>query len=144
MDFSEQQKKQKKKNGLMIFIIAFILAFLGLMTIVSNISPDVDVTIGDENKTEESPQDKQNVDERLRWIQLEDNMPGVSNRFSSEEQTEGSPEYVNPSQKEEKLKKEAQKKEMMKQEKEENSFTQVQLQPQSTMVKVYVGKFSTV
>ena len=48
-------------------------------------SPDVDVEIGggEEQSVEQEGTEsdvKQPIDDRLRWIQMEDNMPGVSKR----------------------------------------------------------------
>ena len=48
-------------------------------------SPDVDVEIGGSNEQTVEQEDtdsevKQPIDDRLRWIQMEDNMPGASKR----------------------------------------------------------------
>ena len=46
-------------------------------------SPDVDVEIGGKHtqtSDETESEMKQPIDDRLRWIQMEDNLPGVSKR----------------------------------------------------------------
>lgn len=82
------RKKRKKKNKnlgyLYLFGFVFLSALLGLSYIVKYYSPDIDVTIGNNNTLPLSEGDMDveinSVDERLKWIQTEDEMPTVAVR----------------------------------------------------------------
>lgn len=86
-----KRKKRKKKSGLgylVLFALVFILALLGLSHLVKSLSPDVDVAIGNNQSITLSDADMdveiKTVDERLKWIQMEDEMPTVSIRNPKE------------------------------------------------------------
>lgn len=95
-------KSQKVKQSWMLFIVTFLISLIVITYFIKSMSPDVDVEIGGEEvqQTTESSESgiKKAIDDRLRWIQMEDNMPGVSKRdeYSDENLTE---EHVNNSQK---------------------------------------------
>ena len=77
ISYKEYQKKVKKtpNEGIAIFVSAFFILLLLFLGIAKQISPDVDVSIGDnENLTSETVgMDKNEVDERLKLLQQEDN-----------------------------------------------------------------------
>jgi len=80
----ERYKKKKDKNPnkrILIFITTFFATLLLFTIIASSLSPDVDVTIGDESGTELKETGlgvKKFIDDRLKLIQMEDNSAGVS------------------------------------------------------------------
>ncbi len=71
ISYKEYQKKvnEKPKDGIIIFVSAFFILLLLFLGIAKQITPDVDVTISDEN----SKDMKSEVDERLKILQMEDN-----------------------------------------------------------------------
>lgn len=87
--YKEYQKKvtQKPNEGIAIFVSAFFILLLLFLGIAKQISPDVDVTIGDDgaSNSESVGIDKNNVDERLKLLQMEDNgMAGEDEMFNTE------------------------------------------------------------
>lgn len=85
-------KRKRRKNSFMgyiyLFIFVFVLALAGLSYIVKSYSPEVDVTLGN-IETEPLTQadmgmEVKSVDERLKWIQMEDEMPSVAIREAKE------------------------------------------------------------
>ncbi len=82
-------KSAKNKRMLYLFFTTFFLSMFVVGFLIKTLSPSVDVEIGDgqENIQQEEDYDQTaseeqgNVDNRLKWIQFEDNMPGVSKRF---------------------------------------------------------------
>jgi len=72
ISYKQYQKKisQKPNEGLMIFVSAFFIMLLLFLAVAKQISPDVDVTIGDGNAV--TAEDKSSVDDRLKNIQNED------------------------------------------------------------------------
>ncbi len=86
-----RRKKRKRKNFfgyLFLFSLVFIFALFGLSYIVKSYSPKVDVTIGNNEALTLSEQDMdveiKTIDERLKWIQTEDEMPTVAIREPKE------------------------------------------------------------
>lgn len=71
ISYKEYQRKvnEKPKDGIIIFVSAFFILLLLFLGIAKQITPDVDVTISDEN----SKDTKSEVDERLKILQMEDN-----------------------------------------------------------------------
>ena len=101
------KRKKKKLNNLKkkkshffaylyLFSFVFLGALLGLSLVIKSYSPDIDVSIGNNSNfiLNDSDMDVEmkTVDERLKWIQAEDSMPGVS---------------IKSDEKQEKIKKEA-------------------------------------
>ncbi len=82
-------QKAKNKRTMYIFFATFFFSMFLVGFIIKTLSPNVDVEIGDDVDTtqSETPENSAggNVDNRLKWIQFEDNMPGVSKRLPSEE-----------------------------------------------------------
>jgi cell division septation protein DedD len=80
ISYKDYQKKVTKKpnEGMAIFVSAFFILLLLFLGIAKQISPDIDVSIGEEN----TPTDEKTVvDERLKLLQMEDN---GDNMFSPE------------------------------------------------------------
>ncbi len=78
ISYKEYQKKVTKKpnEGIIIFVSAFFILLLLFLGIAKQISPEVDVSIGDETQQQSSEDDdmyKSSVDERLKLLQEEDN-----------------------------------------------------------------------
>ena len=103
-----KRKKRKKKNNfgyLLLFLIVFVSALFCLSYIVKSYTPDVDVTIGNNEALTLSESDMdteiKTIDERLKWIQMEDELPTVSIRNPKEKQGKNNAED-NDNKKEEK------------------------------------------
>lgn len=87
-----RRKRKRKNKGVMgylyLFVLVFVVALFGFSFFVKSYSPDVDVAIGNtESLTlSESEMDVEvkSVDERLKWIQMEDEMPSVAIREAKE------------------------------------------------------------
>lgn len=77
-------RTKKDKQAWVLFIVTFLVSLIVITYFIKSMSPDVDVEIGGEhlqNIEDSSESDvKQAIDDRLRWIQMEDNLPGVSKR----------------------------------------------------------------
>ena len=64
--------EKNPNEGLILFVSAFFVMLLIFLGVAKQLSPDVDVTIADNNE-EFTDIARGNVDERLRMIQMEDN-----------------------------------------------------------------------
>lgn len=77
ISYKEYQKKVTKNpnEGIIIFVSAFFILLLLFLGIAKQISPEVDVSIGDETQqtSEDDNMYKASVDERLKLLQEEDN-----------------------------------------------------------------------
>ena len=78
-------QSKKVKQTWVLFIVTFLVSLIVITYFIKSMSPDVDVEIGGEDiqaVEEQSTESdvKKAIDDRLRWIQMEDNMPGVSKR----------------------------------------------------------------
>ncbi len=85
-----RRKRKKQKNGLgyiLLFTVVFLFALWGLSYIVQSYSPDVDVEIGNNESLmlNETDTEIKTVDERLKWIKMEDELPTVSIKSSKED-----------------------------------------------------------
>ena len=78
VSYKEYKKKLESNpnEGLVLFISAFFVMLLIFLGVAKQLSPDVDVSIGD-NSTDSAVEEvaRGNVDERLKLIQMEDNSP---------------------------------------------------------------------
>lgn len=77
ISYKEYQKKITKKpnDGIIIFVSAFFILLLLFLGIAKQISPEVDVSIGDETQqtmNDENDMYKSSVDSRLKLLQEED------------------------------------------------------------------------
>lgn len=76
ISYKEYQKKVTKNpnEGIAIFVSAFFILLLLFLGIAKQISPEIDVSIGDDNaKISQEEDEKSVVDERLKLLQMEDN-----------------------------------------------------------------------
>ncbi len=76
ISYKEYQKKVTKNpnEGIAIFVSAFFILLLLFLGIAKQISPEIDVSIGDDNtKISQDEDEKSVVDERLKLLQMEDN-----------------------------------------------------------------------
>lgn len=83
LNYSRYKKKKNdnSKNSVMIFVTTFFAMLLVFTIIAKSLSPNVDVTIGDDSQTDAKESGlgvKRFIDERLKMIQLDDNSAGVS------------------------------------------------------------------
>lgn len=87
-----KKKKEASPNKRMLIFVTTFFATLLLFTVVAkSLSPDVDVTIGEESGTETKETGlgvKKFIDERLKMIQMEDNSSGAAAKKEAEKQTE--------------------------------------------------------
>lgn len=75
ISYKEYQKKVTKNpnEGIIIFVSAFFILLLLFLGIAKQISPEVDVSIGDDTAVTSSDEvQKAPVDERLKLLQMED------------------------------------------------------------------------
>jgi len=86
ISYKDYQKKvtRKSSDGIAIFVSAFFILLLLFLGIAKQISPEVDVSIGDgeELTTESVGVEKSEIDERLKLLQMEDE--GKNDMFASE------------------------------------------------------------
>ena len=78
---------KKTKQTLALFIVTFLISLIVITYFIKSFSPNVDVEIGGEEEVQQTTDSsdsesdvKKAIDDRLRWIQLEDNMPGAAKR----------------------------------------------------------------
>lgn len=84
--YKDYKKRVGKRNnqGMIIFVSAFFMMLLIFLGIAKQMSPDVDVSIGDNEMTREEMV-KSSVDDRLRLIHMEDNsFDSTDDTFSPE------------------------------------------------------------
>ncbi len=74
-DRYKKKKTDKSKNGLLMAVTTFFATLLLFTIVAKSLSPDVDVTIGDDSQTDAKETGlgvKKFIDERLKMIQQED------------------------------------------------------------------------
>ncbi len=91
-DEKEPQANSKKLFG--IFLVTFACVFMGIFLIVQLLTPSIDVEIGDEATDDENSSVKQMIDDRLKWIQFEDNTSGTPTAKEGEQPTQEEVEYT--------------------------------------------------
>lgn len=91
----KRKKRKRKKSSLgylLLFTFVFLTALWGLSYAVKSLSPNVDIEIGNnEALTDaaiENDVEIKTVDERLKWIQMEDDLPTVAVRNPEETKDE--------------------------------------------------------
>ena len=157
----KRPKKKKKIAGyIYLFIFVFITALVGITYVINYFSPDVDVEIGNKSSLvlndEDIGMEVKPIDERLKWIQEEDELPSVAVRENkhgesinkdsivdtSKDETENVKEVIPPPNKP----KTEEKQELPKQDfrTANNSKTSgVIPAPVPSLIKVYVGSYSS-
>lgn len=85
VSYKEYKKKLESNpnEGLILFVSAFFVMLLIFLGVVKQLSPDVDVTISDNQ--EEFVDERSSVDDRLKEIQMEDNSFGQTDEMFSPE-----------------------------------------------------------
>ena len=84
--YQDYKKRVGKRNnqGMIIFVSAFFMMLLIFLGIAKQMSPDVDVSIGDNEMTQEEMV-KSSVDDRLKLLHMEDNsIDNTDDTFSPE------------------------------------------------------------
>lgn len=79
--YKKDKKKLGSKNNVVTLVVTFFISLLVFTAIAKSLSPDVDVTIGNESQTDAKDTGlgvKNFIDERLKMIQMDDNSAGVS------------------------------------------------------------------
>lgn len=79
--YKKDKKKMGSKNNIVTFVVTFFITLLVFTAVAKSLSPDVDVTIGNESQTDAKDTGlgvKNFIDERLKMIQMDDNSAGVS------------------------------------------------------------------
>lgn len=79
--YKKKKKKDNSKNNALTFVVTFFVTLLLFTVVAKSLSPDVDVTIGDDSGTDAKETGlgvKKFIDERLKMIQMDDNSAGVS------------------------------------------------------------------
>lgn len=157
----KKRRKKKKRNLSYIYLFAIVfLCTLGFLSyIVKSYSPDVDVEIGN-NETltlsdSEMDVEIKSVDERLKWIQDEDEMPTVAIRTLPEEpkstksQQEKNDKINETTSIQEPIIKTPPKPKMdeiipIKKDFREKENTSIIPKPLPSMTKVYLGSYSSI
>jgi cell division protein FtsN len=150
---------RKIKQQFILFVVTFLVSLIVITYFIKSFSPNVDVEIGGEEEQIENQQDsdsdvKNAIDDRLRWIQLEDNMPGASKREDLEDNDENTTDEKvrtnkQPSEKTSKLKEldpidfVAPNSNSSKEPPIPNTEKQIKIEPPK-MSKVYVGPYATI
>ena len=153
-------KNKKVQQTFVLFIVTFLVSLVVITYFIKSFSPNVDVEIGGEpesiEQTEINDSDsdvKQAIDDRLKWIQLEDNMPTPEENKNIEKNYDDESEQVRQTdkatQKDKKTKiDELDTIELDTTVKPQKLQPPVPAQPQVAtppkMSKVYVGSYSTI
>ena len=112
------KSKKYKRNYLYfyLFAFAFLAALASFSYLVKSYSPDIDVNIGNNDSLTLSESDMdveiKSVDERLKWIQMEDEMPTVALRNSNHQENPLNIDFL-PTMEEENIEAELRKKEQI-------------------------------
>lgn len=115
-NIKRRKRKKQKRNYLYLYLFAFVfvIALAGFSYLVKSYSPDVDVTIGNNDSLPLSESDMdveiKSVDERLKWIQMEDEMPTVARRGTEVQENPMNIDFL-PNMEEENIEQELRKKE---------------------------------
>lgn len=84
--YKKKKKKTDSKNNALTFVVTFFVTLLFFTIVAKSLSPDVDVTIGNDSGTEAKDTGlgvKKFIDERLKMIQMDDNTAGVSTNLDT-------------------------------------------------------------
>lgn len=91
-DRYKKKKTEKSKNGLLMAITTFFVTLLLFTIVAKSLSPNVDVTIGDDSETDAKETGlgvKKFIDERLKMIQQDD----TSGTASTKQEPKKTPGY---------------------------------------------------
>lgn len=153
-------KNKKVQQTFVLFIVTFLVSLVVITYFIKSFSPNVDVEIGGEaenvEQTSSADSDsdiKQAIDDRLKWIQLEDNTPTAEYNKQSDEYSDEN-EEVRHAEKTAKKDKKGKAQELDAIELERTTVKPQKLQPPvpaqpqvatpPKMSKVYVGSYQTI
>lgn len=145
----ESDNKEKNNNLIYIFLFTFIAGIIFVSVFLKGITPNIDLDIGEnpvaamnQRGDDENFNVRAQIDQRLKMIQNDDEMPGVSERNDFE-----TPEDIIKRLRGETVNSKNIEKENNE---EKNDITiepvrvQMQdIQPAVTVTKIYIGQFST-
>lgn len=94
----KQQLEKKKNEHLILFVVAFFVMLLLFLGVVKQLSPDIDVSISD-NQNDDTISEQVNVDDRLKDLQNEDN--SIANKNDETFSPELEEKVIIPKQKQE-------------------------------------------
>lgn len=155
-----KNKKKKIAGYIYLFIFVFITALVGITYVINYFSPNVDVEIGNKSSLilndEDIGMEVKTVDERLKWIQEEDELPSVAIRENKYSESINHDSIVDaPKEEKEKIKEvippPTKPKTEEKQELPKQDFRTVNNPkpsgvipaPVPSLIKVYVGSYSS-
>ena len=79
-----KRKKRSLLNSILLFLCVFSICVFIFLSGIKSYTPTADVTLGDESSSTINEDDLnfeiKSVDERLKWIQMEDDLPTVAIR----------------------------------------------------------------
>ena len=143
----EKVSKKNRNKIVFIFILTFIIVFILFFQIAQLLVPNVDVEIGGADDEEVQNQKEEEVekmiDERLKWIQFEDNsIRNSEENIDNAVETQYVPEKLDkegapPEEKAPEVK----PKTIMQ---EKQVVVQEEIRPKIIMNKVYVGNYATI
>lgn len=86
LSYKEYKKKLESNpnEGLILFVSAFFVMLLIFLGVAKQLSPDVDVSIGDNTEYSQDDLTRGNVDDRLKLIQMEDNSNDSETQISDD------------------------------------------------------------
>ena len=163
-----RRKRRKNKSGIgyiLLFTFVFLFALWGLSYLVKSYSPDVDVAIGNSETLilNETDTEIRTVDERLKWIKMEDELPTVSVKVQKDDKNQDKTSRSKKEKEDKKKQEEIENSEKLIAEKEKQqldfaiksiqesrlslqsqltNITQEQQKPKIT--KVYIGQYSSI
>lgn len=144
MPVPEEGKSSKKTNILIFAVVVFIFTVIAVVFCANILSPDVDVEIGGKGENVQDSNSNTKIDNRLRLIQMEDNLPGAS-KLIDESMT---PEEKEKAEKIEKFKASDKKQDDEEvQEEQQIEHKKITTPPMPTVnkvAKIFIGKYSTI
>ena len=151
----DNKEKDNKKNLIYLFLITFVLGIIVVSIFLKGISPNMDLDIGenpvasmDQRDDEEDFNIRAQIDQRLKMIQNDDELPGVSEKNEGYETPEeivkrlrGETDEYKKSEKDDVVT-------LQTKEQQNNTMEPVRVQmkdipPANTVSKIYIGQYST-
>ena len=147
-----------KRNLVLLFFTTFVFGIIAVSFFLKELSPNMDLDIGENpiasmNQRDDGEEDysiRSQVDRRLKMIQNDDEMPGVSEKNIDEDGYEKPEDIVKRLREKVDNKSDNNEDEITLQKNETDSHTiepvKVQIQdaiPQSSISKIYIGQYSS-
>lgn len=90
-DYKTQQQKKIRQQNIMMFLSIFVVLLLIFLGVARLLSPDIDITLGDEHSKSNIDEEYTNsgIDPRLKALQKEDEMRSLPNENASEIEEDG-------------------------------------------------------